>query len=118
MICEASSRSSTSRSTRNSRRRSTEAAGRDPSRRGRGGFPPRPGPSGGRSAAGQEEGGLAPPPARAAVHEPVAPRLLDLLRLSARLQRLPLVQPLRPALVPALDRARELPLPLRAGPAD
>ncbi len=37
-------------------------------------------------------------------HEPLARRLLDLLRLPARDERVPLVHPLRPALVAALGR--------------
>src|SRR5262249_40615951 len=85
---------------------------------GGGGGPPRPGPPAGRPPAGQEEGSLAPPRARVALPEPVDPRLLDLLRLPAGVQRVPVVQPLRPALAPSLDRLRELSLSLRAGPAD
>ena len=55
--------------------------------------------------AGQEAGGVAAPAPRAPAHEPLARRLLRLLRLPARDERVPVVQPLRPALAAALGRA-------------
>ena len=54
---------------------------------------------------------MAAPSVRAAAHEPLARRLLRLLRVPARDERVPVVQPLRPAVVAALGRYRELPLP-------
>src|SRR4051794_37563313 len=54
---------------------------------------------------------------RTPLHEPLARRLLRVLRLSARDERIPVVQPLRPAVAAALGRPRELPLPLHRRPA-
>src|SRR5581483_4304968 len=71
-----------------------------------------------RPAARAEEGALAPAAARAPVHDAVDPRLRGLLRLPARDERVPVVHALRPPLPAALDRARELPLPVHDRPAD
>ena len=64
---------------------------------------------GGRAPEGKEAGRLAPPRARLALDEPLARRLHGVLRLPARMSVVPLVHALRPALVAALGRARELP---------
>ena len=87
-----------------------EAACREPDagRRGRG-FGP--GPAGARPPAGEEAGGMAAAPHRPRLPQPLARRLLRLLRVSARDDRLPLVHALRPAQPAAVDRLRELPLP-------
>ena len=53
----------------------------------------------------------------ARLHEPLAPRLHDLLRLPAGHDRVLLVHALRPALVAEVGRARELPVPLQRRPA-
>ena len=60
---------------------------------------------------------MAAPRPRAPVPEPLARRLRRLLRVPARDERVPVVQPLRPALAAALGRLGELPLPLPPGPA-
>src|SRR5262245_14156419 len=60
---------------------------------------------------------MAPPRARPSPDVPLARRLLHLLRLSARDERVPLLQPLRPVVVAALGRPRELPLPPARRPA-
>ena len=55
---------------------------------------------------------------RPRVPQPLARRLLDLLRLPARDERVPVVHALRPAQPAALGRACELPLPARGRPPD
>ena len=70
----------------------------------------RPGLAGTPPPEGPDEGDLAPPASRPPPDEPVDHRLLGLLRVPARDERVPLVQPLRPALAAALGGPRELPL--------
>src|SRR5437868_191633 len=67
----------------------------------------------GGSPTGQEAGGVEAAAPRAPAHEPLARRLLRLLRVPARDERVPVAEPLRPAVTAALGRTGELPLPVR-----
>ncbi len=58
---------------------------------------------------------MAPPPPRPAADGAVADRLLGLLRLPARDERVSVIHALRPAVVAEVDRNRELSVPLHPG---